>query len=285
MEEDRALNAAEVEELATLADMWNRHKIREEDARISLDADNTRTLTFGPNVSKQAQAIEIDRYKSQTTAARTDMFAEAFSNFNMLMEGESSGFMNPGKGTSGWTVGQGIDIGQTSREEAVALGMPAQLIDIADKYKAWGVQGKKVPKTVQNMQVDTNTPEWTQFRKNIAARKVPVMEEIARTNPNLSTRAVVTLAQMDHWAGSIYAKSDEATKLNRSELSLSTSGEQTSPTEDLMNPIAQYLQSGNATDEGLVETISLIRDSYGDKRPLNSTTMERYKSFLTTGSA
>ena len=211
------------------------------------------------------------------------MLADAFSNFNAQMEGETAGFINPGAGSSGWTVGQGIDIAHTSRRDAIDLGMPAELIDIADKYKAWGKKGKKVPKTVQRMQVDKASPEWNTFRRNVATKQLPLMDKISKTNPNLSTRAVVTLAQMDHWSGGIYGNTRRASKLNRAEVALATDGKRTSSTKDLMNPIELLLDSGNATDEGLMETIGLIEDSYGTGRPLNSTTMKRYNKFLNTG--
>lgn len=281
---EEKLSDVEVEELSAIYRMWQKHKLREQEARISMGIDPSKELLFGPNISKSDAAVKQVKYSKQATKARMDTFTEAFSNFNILMEGETSSFHNPG-GNSGWTVGQGIDIGHTSREDAIALGMPMQLVQIADKYKAWGAVGKKVPKTVQSMQIDVNTPEWTTFRKNIAETKLPIMEQIAASNPNLSTRAVVTLAQMDHWSGGIFNRTEEASKLNRSELSIKTGGRKTSETEGLINPLATYLETGNATDEGLVETIRLIRDSYGDMRPLNSTTMERYESFLTTGSA
>lgn len=267
-----------------LKSMWDKHKKREEEARLSMATDNTSPISFGANVKKETQQQEKARYLERTSMNRKDMFAEAFANFNLLMEGETTSFYNPGKGTSGWTVGQGIDIGQTSRADAIALGMPNQLIEVADKYDAWGKQGMAVPKEVKQIAVDQNTPEWSQFRTNIAATKVPIMEQIAKTNPNLSTRAIVTLAQMDHWAGSIYSEADAMDKLTRSTTSLETAGTNKSTAEGFINPIAKYLENGNATDEGLVETINTIRKSYGESRPLNSTTMDRYSSFLTVGS-
>lgn len=282
--EDEKLTDAQIEELSFLHEMWTKHKLREQEARLSLGIDNSRELLFGPNVKREQAAQAQANYMKDTTEAKRSTFTEAFSNFNILMEGETAGFTNPG-GNSGWTVGQGIDIGHTSREDAIALGMPTQLVELADKHKAWGVLGKPVPKTVQKIQADINTPEWSTFRQNIASKKVPLMEEIAKKNPNLSTRAVVTLAQMDHWSGGIFNQTEEATKLNRSEVSIRTNGKQTSATENLINPVAQYLETGNATDQGLTEVINTIQQSYGDRRPLNSTTMERYKSFLTTGSA
>jgi len=284
MAEGQKLTDAQIEELSFLHEMWMKHQLREQEARLSLGTDNSRELLFGPNVKREEAVRAQAKYVKDTTENKQNTFAEAFSNFNILMEGETSGFVNPG-GNSGWTVGQGIDIGHTSREDAIALGMPTQLVELADKHKAWGVLGKPVPKTVQKIQADVNTPEWSNFRHNVAQKKVPLMEQIAKTNPNLSTRAVVTLAQMDHWSGGIFNETPEATKLNRSEVSLKTQGQQTSKTEGLINPIAQYLQTGNATDQGLTEVIHTIQQSYGDRRPLNSTTMERYKSFLTTGSA
>lgn len=161
--------------------------------------------------------------------------------------------------------------------------MPSDLINIADQYKAWGKKGKKVPKTVQKMQVDSTSPEWNTFRRNIASKQLPLMEKISKTNPNLSSRAVVTLAQMDHWSGGIYSNTRRASKLNRAEVALATDGKRTSVDEGLMNPIELLLDSGNATDEGLTEVIGLIEDSYGTGRPLNSTTMKRYTKFLNTG--
>lgn len=271
------------EGLAALLKMWRTHQVREEDARLSLLTDDGREVSFGPNVSSQRVAQENKAHKSQMATSRAETLADAFSNFNAQMEGETAGFINPGAGTSGWTVGQGIDIAHTSRRDAIDLGMPAQLIDIADKYKAWGKKGKKVPRTVQKMEVDKNSPEWNTFRRNIASKQLPLMEKISKTNPNLSSRAVVALAQMDHWSGGIYSNTRRASKLNRAEVALATDGKKTSSTQGLMNPIELLLDSGNATDEGLTEVIGLIEDSYGTGRPLNSTTMKRYNKFLTTG--
>lgn len=280
---DEKLTDAQIEELSFLHEMWTKHKLREQEARISLGTDNSRELLFGPNVKREQAAQAQANYMKQTTKTKRETYRNSYGEFNKLMEGETAGFINPG-GQSGWTVGQGIDIGHTSREDAIKLGMPTKLVELADKHKAWGVLGKPVPKTVQKIQADVESPEWNRFSNNVADLKVPLMEEIAKKNPNLSTRGVVTLAQMDHWTGGIFNETQTASKLNRSELSLATDGKRTSATENLINPVAKYLETGNATDEGLREVIGLIKNSYGTGRPLNSTTMGRYESFLTTGS-
>lgn len=232
---------------------------------------------------REAQRQEQLAFTAESTKNKQNTMIKEFSSFNSLMEGDRGAFYNPGKGTSGWTVGQGIDIGQMTREDAVSLGMPRALVDIADKHKAWGVQGKKVPKTVQKMAFDMESEEWKNFGNNVARTKLPVMEKIATDNPNLSSRAVVALAQVDHWTGGVYNRTNEASKLNRSEKSLKTDGRQTSTTENLINPLANLLESGNATDEGVREVLALTQKSYGTGRPLNSTTMGRYLDYLEQG--
>jgi len=247
--------------------------------------DNSRAPSWGPNSStnKLRQQKEQTEYVTNTTTNKRQNYLTQFSKFNTLMEGDRGAFYSPGKGTSGWTIGQGIDISQMSRDEVIGLGLPDEMVAIADKYEAWGVEGKKVPREVQKMSFDMNTDAWKEFGENVAATKLPLMEKIERDNPQLSTRGVVALAQADHWSGGLYSRPRSASKFNRSTMSLTSGGKRTSATKDLQNPLALLLESGAATDGGVREVFGLIQKSYGTGRPLNSTTLGRYMNYLDTG--
>ncbi len=221
-----------------------------------------------------------------------EKYYESFSKVNTAFEGDKDvayvpfsyqnkdGIRSKDYGTSGVSIGQGIDLGQTSKEKAKEYGMSDRLIKAYSDAGAFGAKGSKAASIARKLKklVKATPEEMKAMSRGVYNSLKGKLRDYSNKYPNLSKDTINTLVQADHWSGGIFNRTKEPGKFTRNAHKLGLKGKQ------LINPLAELLETNpNATDTDVSTVISLLQKSYGNGRPLNSTTLQRYQNLILRG--